>query len=88
MEEFNRYCMMIVFAARKETDPKVLVDIKRRIELCKFVFGVADDEDVLSALEEKGEQLYKVRSSVVPIRSGAWHPPLGCDPHEIHCEEF
>jgi len=49
MNEFNRYCMMLVFAGRKETQPQVLEDIKQRIELCKFVFGVETSESLISS---------------------------------------
>jgi len=49
MNEFNRYCMMLVFAARKEDRASVLEDIKQRIGLCKFVFGVETDESLISS---------------------------------------
>ena len=89
MEEFNRYCMMMVFADRNEKDPKVQEDIKRRIGLCKFVFGVAEEDDLLSRLKHPEKEYYKVRSKMVPLRSGAWYPPMGCDPGEdMGCEEF
>jgi len=89
MEEFNRYCMMMVFADRKEKDPKVREDIARRINLCKFVFGVSEDEDLMSTIDQNKKELYKVRSYTEPIRSGAWYPPMGCDPaEEMGCEEF
>ena len=88
MDEFNRYCMMMVFADRKETDEKILKDVKHRVELCKFVFGVTANDDLLSLSKDKAKHFDKVRSYTVPLRSGAWHPPIGCDPHDIHCEEF
>ena len=44
MDEFNRYCMMMVFADRKETDPKVKEDIQRRLNLCKFVLRERERE--------------------------------------------
>ena len=85
MEEFNRYCMMMVFADRKEKDPKVLEDIKRRVNLCKFVFGVPRDQDLMSHLEHKNT------NGANPWRQvyhDFWNPPVSCDPSEIHCEEF
>ncbi len=85
MEEFNRYCMMMVFADRKEKDPKVLEDIKRRVNLCKFVFGVPRDQDLMSHLENKNTE------GTNPWRQvyhDFWNPPISCDPSEIHCEEF
>jgi hypothetical protein len=86
MEEFNRYCMMMVFADRKETDPKVREDIKRRVNLCKFVFGVPRDQDLMSHLESytpvKGKDAWR------RVYYDFWNPPISCDPSEIHCEEF
>ena len=48
MSEFNRYCMMLVFAGREESHPEVLEDIKQRLELCKFVFSVSDEQSLIS----------------------------------------
>jgi hypothetical protein len=83
MEEFNRYCMMIVFAARKEKDPKVLEDINRRLNLCKFVFGVPQDQDIMSHLENR-----TLKDPWRQVYHDFWNPPISCDPREIHCEEF
>jgi len=86
MEEFNRYCMMMVFADRKETKPKVKEDIQRRINLCKFVFGVPRDQDLMSHLESRtpvsGNDAWR------RVYYDFWNPPISCDPTEIHCEEF
>jgi len=86
MEEFNRYCMMMVFADRKETDPKVKEDIQRRINLCKYVFGVPRDQDLMSHLESNtpvsGNDAWR------RVYYDFWNPPISCDPAEIHCEEF
>ncbi len=85
MDEFNRYCMMMVFADRKETDPKVKEDIQRRLNLCKFVFGVPRDQDLMSHLENKeisGINAWR------QVYHDFWNPPISCDPAEIHCEEF
>ncbi len=85
MSEYNRYCMMLVFAGRKETNKKVLEDITDRLNLCKFVFNVPTNNSLISKAEK--EKLKRAHH-YEPIRSGAWDPPMGCDPHEIHCEEF
>ena len=85
MEEFNRYCMMMVFADRKEENPKVKEDIQRRLNLCKFVFGVPRDQDLMSHLENKeisGVNAWR------QVYHDFWNPPISCDPAEIHCEEF
>jgi len=83
MEEFNRYCMMIVFAGRKEKDPKVLEDINRRLDLCKFVFGVPRDQDLMSHLENR-----TLQDPWRQVYHDFWNPPISCDPREVHCEEF
>tara|TARA_R100001510_G_scaffold17490_1_gene14786 strand:+ start:3055 stop:3480 length:426 start_codon:yes stop_codon:yes gene_type:complete len=86
MEEFNRYCMMMVFADRKEEDPKVKEDIQRRLNLCKYVFGVPRDQDLLSHLESRtpvsGNDVWR------RVYYDFWNPPVSCDPSHIHCEEF
>ena len=86
MEEFNRYCMMMVFADRKEQDPKVKEDIQRRLNLCKYVFGVPRDQDLMSHLESatptKGNDAWR------KVYHDFWNHPISCDPSEIHCEEF
>ena len=85
MEEFNRYCMMMVFADRKEGNPKVKEDIQRRLNLCKFVFGVPRDQDLMSHL-----QTMEVRphSAWRQVYNDFWNHPVSCDPSEVHCEEF
>jgi hypothetical protein len=83
MEEFNRYCMMMVFADRKEEDPNVKADIQRRLGLCKYVFGVPRDQDLMSHLEKK-----PTGSPWRQVYQDFWNPPVSCDPREIHCEEF
>ena len=86
MEEFNRYCMMMVFADRNEKDPKVKEDIQRRLNLCKYVFGVPRDQDLMSHLESttpaKGNDAWR------RVYHDFWNHPISCDPSEIHCEEF
>ena len=85
MKEFNRYCMMMVFADRKEDSPKVKEDIERRLNLCKFVFGVPRDQDLMSHL-----QTMEVRphSAWRQVYNDFWNLPVSCDPSEVHCEEF
>ena len=85
MEEFNRYCMMMVFADRKEDNPKVKEDIQRRLNLCKFVFGVPRDQDLMSHLQSMD---VKPHSAWRVVYNDFWNHPISCDPSEIHCEEF
>tara|TARA_R110002110_G_scaffold180776_1_gene386845 strand:- start:238 stop:654 length:417 start_codon:yes stop_codon:yes gene_type:complete len=84
MVEFNRYCTMIVFADRKEKNPKILEDIKRRLNLCKYVFGVPRDQDLMSHLQSFDQPVTAWRQ----VYHDFWNPPVSCDPAEIHCEEF
>ena len=85
MEEFNRYCMMMVFADRKEDNPKVKEDIKRRLNLCKFVFGVPRDQDLMSHLQTMEVRPHSAWRQVYNVF--CYHP-VSCVPSEIHCEEF
>ena len=83
MEEFNRYCMMMVFADRNEDNPKE--DIQRRLNLCKFVFGVPRDQDLMSHLQNME---VRPHSAWRQVYNDFWNHPVSCDPSEVHCEEF
>ena len=85
MEEFNRYCMMMVFADRNEDNPKVKEDIQRRLNLCKFVFGVPRDQDLMSHLQNME---VRPHSAWRQVYNDFWNHPVSCDPSEVHCEEF
>ena len=91
MDKFNRYCKVALFLANSENEKEVGSGIRKgardAVNVCKFVFGVETDEDLLAA----GDALdyYKVRSYIItdPDANGGWIHP-NCDPAEIHCEEF
>ena len=91
MDRFNRYCKVALFLAKSENTEavgsKVKEGARNAVNICKFVFSVDTDEELIAA----GDQpyYYKARSYRVPdlSRDGGWDPPM-CDPHEIHCEEF
>ncbi len=85
MEEFNRYCMMMVFADRNEANPKIKEDIQRRLNLCKFVFGVPRDQDLMSHLQNME---VRPHSAWRQVYNDFWNHPVSCDPSEVHCEEF
>jgi len=85
MEEFNRYCMMMVFADRNEGNPKIKEDIQRRLNLCKFVFGVPRDQDLMSHLQNME---VRPHSAWRQVYNDFWNHPISCDPSEVHCEEF
>ena len=85
MEEFNRYCMMMVFADRNEGNPKIKEDIQRRLNLCKYVFGVPRDQDLMSHLQTRDVNPH---SAWRVVYNDFWNHPISCSPDEIHCEEF
>jgi len=92
MDRFNRYCKVALFLAKSENEKAVGSKVKEgardAVNICKFVFSVDTDAELIAAGDQQ-PYYYKVRSHLVPDRSrdGGWDPPM-CDPHEIHCEEF
>tara|TARA_R100000808_G_C2152013_1_gene161270 strand:- start:1038 stop:1421 length:384 start_codon:yes stop_codon:yes gene_type:complete len=87
MQEFNRYCKVLVFAAKTEKDPKTKKGVTERIGICKFVFGVKTNAELLSAGPD--ESYYKVRHYLItnPDENG-FPTVLDCDPNQPACEEF
>jgi len=92
MDKFNRYCKVALFLANSENKKEVGSGVRKgardAVNVCKFVFDVETDADLLAAGDR--QDYYKVRSYVLPAPSdepGSWNPPQ-CDPAEIHCEEF
>ena len=91
MEKFGRYCKVAVFLSNSENTKAVGAGVRKSarqaVEVCKFVFRVETDEDLISAGDR--QDYYKVRSYIItePDPNGFWVHPQ-CDPAEIHCEEF
>ena len=91
MDKFNRYCKVALFLANSENKKEVGTGIRKgardAVNICKFVFDVDTDEELLAAGDR--QDYYKVRTYILPIdpASVGWNPPQ-CDPAEIHCEEF
>ncbi len=91
MDKFGRYCKVAVFLANSENIKAVGSGVRKgaqeAVRVCKFVFNVETDQDLISVSDE--QHYYKVRSYVVdnPVEKG-WRLKLDCDPAEIHCEEF
>jgi len=92
MDKFNRYCKVALFLANSENKKEVGSGVRKgardAVNVCKFVFDVETDADLLAAGDR--QDYYKVRSYVLPAPSdepGSWNPPQ-CDPAEIHCEGF
>lgn len=91
MEKFARYCKVAVFLANSENSKAVGSGVKKSarqaVDICKFVFRVETDEELVTAGDN--QDYYKVRSYIIkdPSANGGWYHP-DCDPAEIHCEEF
>jgi len=87
MQDFNRFCKVLIFAARTNKDSSAQESIKNRLGVCRFVFGVETNEDLLSAGPDAN--FHKVRAYYLgdPTEMG-WQAPLDCDPAEPTCEEF
>ena len=91
MKKFARYCKVAVFLANSKNTKAVGAGVRKSarqaVEVCKFVFRVTSDDDLVAAGDR--QDFYKVRSYIVtePDPNGFWMHP-NCDPAEIHCEEF
>jgi len=91
MEQFNRYCKVALFLANSENTKEVGSGVRKgardAVNICKFVFNVKTDDDLVHAAD--AQDYYKVRSYITTDSNGdsGWHHPE-CSPAEIHCEEF
>jgi hypothetical protein len=91
MDKFGRYCKVALFLANSDNIKAIGKGVKEgaqsAVKICKFVFDVETDDELLSMSDE--QHYYKVRSYILnnPSEHG-WRPILDCDPAEVHCEEF
>jgi hypothetical protein len=94
MSQFNRYCKVALFLS-KSTVTSIGKGVKENaavaVSLCKFVFNVETDEELIAAGDE--QEYYRVRSFVEVKRNtdfdeNGWLKQLNCDPNEPTCEEF
>ena len=87
MQDFNRFCKVLIFAARTNKDPAAQESSKNRLGVCRLVFGVDTNRELLSAGPETN--FHKVRTYYIsnPAEMG-WQTPLDCDPAQPTCEEF
>jgi hypothetical protein len=91
MQRFDRYCKVALFLANSTNTKAVGSGVRKSardaVNVCKFVFRVDTDEELVRAGDE--QDYYKVRSYVLPdpADNGGWMHP-NCDPAEVHCEEF
>jgi hypothetical protein len=90
MAQFTRYCKVALFLSKSEVasiGTGVKENAATAVKVCKFVFGVETDEDLVAAGDE--QEYYRVQSYIVlPENEMGWRKTLDCDPHEPACEEF
>ena len=89
MEKFTRYCKVALFLHRVNTiNDKKVKDLSGRAgNVCKFVFGVQTEEQLLS-VADLNEGYHKVRHYIIKPEDSFWRRSLPCDPAEATCEEF
>ena len=91
MDTFNRYCKVALFLAQSENKKEVGSGVRKKardaVNICKFVFNVETDDELVVAGDQ--QDYYKVRSYLAPdpFENGGWNHP-DCDPSEMGCEEF
>tara|TARA_R100000278_G_scaffold86172_1_gene65803 strand:- start:967 stop:1353 length:387 start_codon:yes stop_codon:yes gene_type:complete len=89
MENFVRYCKVAVFLKRGSIkDAKVINTAAQAVNVCKFVFGVEKDHDLLSAFEDEYFYDWRRANQILPNNNLWWRHPPGCKPTEWNCEEF
>tara|TARA_B100001094_G_scaffold150527_1_gene145658 strand:+ start:316 stop:753 length:438 start_codon:yes stop_codon:yes gene_type:complete len=92
MKKFVRYCKVAVFLANSENatavGPGVKKAARQAVDVCKFVFRVESDKDLIAAGD--AQEYYKVRSYIIkdPAQDPFWRRSLPCDPLQVTCEEF
>ncbi len=89
MEKFTRYCKVALFLHRGDTinDKKVKELSHRAVNVCKFVFGVQTEDQLLS-VSDLNEGYHKVRHYIIKPGDTFWQQSLPCDPAQPACEEF
>ena len=101
MEKFGRYCKVAVFLANSENTKAVGAGVRKAarqaVGVCKFVFRVETDEQLVSAGDSQDyyQALFYIldgtKGSEKPAKAEErfeWMNPLPCDPNEFACEEF
>ena len=91
MEKFNRYCKVALFLANSENSKNVGSGVRKgardAVNICKFVFGVKTDEELVTAGDEQEYQ--RVQTYILlPENEMGWRKTLDCDPEQPSCEEF
>jgi len=91
MTQFNRYCKVALFLKRSNpsiTSKQIRKNAATAVDVCKYVFGVVSDEDLVVAGDE--QEYYRVRNYILlnPAENDFWRENLPCDPEHPTCEEF
>ena len=89
MSQFNRYCKVALFLSTskvKSIGKGVKENAATAVRVCKFVFKVETDEELVAAGDE--QEYYRVRSYIIKPEDSFWRRSLPCDPAEPACEEF
>jgi len=90
MSQFNQYCKVALFLSNSKVasiGKGVKENATTAVKVCKFVFAVDTDEELVAAGDE--QEYYRVRSYIVlPEDEMGWRKTLDCDPDEPTCEEF
>ena len=89
MSQFNRYCKVALFLSNSKTKAigkGVKESAATAVKVCKFVFKVETDKELVAAGDE--QEYYRVRSYIITPDDSFWRQSLPCDPGEPACEEF
>jgi hypothetical protein len=89
MSQFNRYCKVALFLSNskgKAIGKGVKESAATAVRVCKFVFKVETDEELVAAGDE--QEYYRVRSYIIKPDDSFWRHSLPCDPSQPTCEEF
>jgi hypothetical protein len=91
MSTFNRYCKVALFLSKsshKSVGKVVQKNAEAAVKVCKFVFSVETDDELVAAGDE--QEYYRVRSYIIKPDEldNGWRKTLPCDPAEYACEEF
>ena len=91
MSTFNRYCKVALFLSKssnKSVGKVVQKNATAAVKVCKFVFDVDTDEELVAAGDE--QEYHRVRSYIIKSEEleNGWRKTLPCDPAEYACEEF
>mgnify|MGYP003983272317 CR=1 FL=1 len=90
MSQFNRYCKVALSLSRSQSTALgkgVRDSASSAVKVCKFVFNVDTDDELVAAGDEQEYQ--RVHTYVVlPENEMGWRKTLDCDPDQPSCEEF